>query len=166
MTAPGRRSSLRGHELRTWSKEKEYDLTSLMDQKEDRDPLSSWLEWFFTKVLNKFFGARYYSPVAVDDDWAPAVPSKAVQYPRRNIARVVTVITTILAPILPTVSATALFAIDNETTRLGLIVLLSFLFSMALACVGAPRKVESFVATATFTAVLVVFISNNTGCEC
>jgi len=166
MSAPGPRYFLHGRELRTWSKKKEYDLTSLLDQKEDRNPLSSWLEWLFTHVVNKYNGNSHYHPEPIDEDWAPAVPTRVAQYPRQEIAKAVTVVTTILAPILPTGSAAALFLIEGETMRLGLIVLLSFLFSIALACVGVARKVDSFVATATFTAILIVFISNNTGCAC
>ncbi|KIW87551.1 uncharacterized protein Z519_11875 [Cladophialophora bantiana CBS 173.52] len=161
-----RRLFLRGRELHTWSKRKEYDLTSLTDQKANRDPLSSWLEWFITNVFHKFSGSVHYNPDPVDEDWAPATPTKLVQYPQRHISRSVTAVTTILAPVLPTVSASALFFIDNELTRLGIIVLLSFLFSIALACVGVPRRIDSFVATATFTAVLIVFIGNNSSCAC
>ncbi|KIY03838.1 uncharacterized protein Z520_00529 [Fonsecaea multimorphosa CBS 102226] len=166
MSAPGLRFFLHGRELRIWSKKKEYDLTSLLDHEEDRDPLSSWLELWFTKVVNKLYSDRHYNPEPLDEEWAPAVPAKMAQYPRRNIAKAVTLVTAVLAPILPTASASALFVVNNERARLAIIVLLSFLFSFALACVGVPRKIDSFVATATFTAVLIVFISNNTGCAC
>ncbi|EXJ74700.1 uncharacterized protein A1O5_01394 [Cladophialophora psammophila CBS 110553] len=166
VSIPDRRLFLRGRELHTWSKRKEYDLTSLTDQKEGRDPLSSWLEWFITNVFHKYYGSGHYDPDPVDEDWAPAVPTKLVQYPQRHISRSVTAVTTIVAPVLPTVSASALFFIDSELTRLGIIVLVSFLFSIALACVGVPRRIDSFVATATFTAVLIVFIGNNSSCAC
>ncbi|OQU94167.1 hypothetical protein CLAIMM_00564 [Cladophialophora immunda] len=166
MTPPGPHYFLHGRELRTWTKKKEYDLTSLTEQEGDRDLLSSALEWLLTKVIHKRFGQRRYNPEPLDEDWAAAAPTELVQYPRREIARGVTAVTTFLAGTLPTLSVSALFVIDNERARLGTIVLFSFLFSVALACVGVPRRIDSFVATATFTAVLIVFISNNTGCVC
>ncbi|KIW86084.1 hypothetical protein Z517_01478 [Fonsecaea pedrosoi CBS 271.37] len=162
MSAQGGNRFLRGREQRIWSEKKQYDLTSLTDRQEDRDPLSSWLEWCITDVWHKYFGHKLSPPKPVDEDWAPAVPSKLGQYPRSLIARVVTGVTTILAPIFVTLSAVVLFFVDSESKRLGLIVGLSFLFSLALACVGVPRRIDSFVATATFTAVLIVFIENNT----
>ncbi|OAL33274.1 hypothetical protein AYO20_07436 [Fonsecaea nubica] len=162
MSAPGANRFLRGREQRIWSEKKQYDLTSLTDRQEDREPLSSWLEWCVTDVWHKYFGHKLSPPKPVDEDWAPAVPSKLGQYPRSLIAGVVTAVTTILAPIFVTLSAVVLFFVDSESKRLGLIVGLSFLFSLALACVGVPRRIDSFVATATFTAVLIVFIGNNT----
>ncbi|KAH0844386.1 hypothetical protein AYO21_00854 [Fonsecaea monophora] len=162
MSAQGANRFLRGREQRIWSEKKQYDLTSLTDRQEDRDPLSSWLEWCVTDVWHKYFGHKLSPPKPVDEDWAPAVPSKLGQYPRSLIARIVTGVTTILAPIFVTLSAVVLFFVDSESKRLGLIVGLSFLFSLALACVGVPRRIDSFVATATFTAVLIVFIENNT----
>jgi hypothetical protein len=44
---------------------------------------------------------------------------------------------------------------------MGIVVLLSFLFSTALALVGVPRRIDAFLASSTFVAVLLVFVGNN-----
>ncbi len=151
--------------MQTWRKKKEYDLVCLSHRAKDRDTLSSWLGWWLTEVYHKYWGSNQREAITVDDDWAPLTPSTLVNYRDSSIAKCVTGVTTILAPILPTMSASALFFIDDQLTRLGVTVLMSFVFSGALALVGMPRRIDAFVATATFTALLIVFVSNNTDCN-
>jgi hypothetical protein len=86
-------------------------------------------------------------------------------YAEKDIAKYVTFITTIIAPALPALAASILFFVTKPSTRSGLTVLLSFVFSGALALVGVPRRIDSFVATTTFTALLIVFVSNNQTCD-
>lgn len=165
-TGPDRTCFLNGREYYTWGKKKEYDLISLSDRYKNSDTLSSWLEWWVTDIWHKYCGHKRPARIAVDTDWAPAVPSRLVHYSDSSIASSVTGIITILAALLPTASASALFFIRDQPTRLGLTVLLSFTFSSLLALVGSPRRIDAFVATSTFAALLIVFLSNNTGCDC
>jgi hypothetical protein len=68
--------------------------------------------------------------------------------------------------VLPTAGAIGLYFIDNQLVRLWVIVLLGLFFSTALTLLGMPRRIDSFAGTATFIAVLIVFVSNGTGSAC
>ena len=150
----------------TWLKGKEYDLICLSHRNKDRDALSAWLGWLVTKVFHRYWGHKHHKKaVTPDEEWAPAVPSTSTHYRDSNIDRWVTGITSVLAPVLPTVSMSVLFFTNSPLTRLGVTVLLSFVFSGALVLVGLPRRIDAFVATATFSALLIVFVSNNSACN-
>jgi hypothetical protein len=156
-----------GPEMETWiDTEKEYDLICLKDPEKEKDALSSWFYWVVTKVYHRYRGRKRQQPIKVDPRWKPALPFTLTNYPDGELDKIVTGITILLAPILPAISASALFFIHDSHIRLGVTVLLSFLFSAALALVGLPRRIDSFVATATFTALSIVFLSNNTACTC
>jgi hypothetical protein len=157
---------LHGREWFTWAEENEHDLISLTDGTKNRDTLSTWLEFLITKFYHKRFGHQIHERITVSGDWALRDPTVLTYYSDAHIGGVVTILTTILAPVLPTVSAMSLYFIDDQLIRLGMIILLSLLFSTAVALVGVPRRVDSFAATAAFTAVLMVFVGNNTGCTC
>jgi len=67
---------------------------------------------------------------------------------------------TILASLLPTLSAFALFFIRSPVAQLGGIVAFTVLFSVVLAVIARAGRVECFAGTTAFAAVLVVFINN------
>lgn len=157
---------MRGREYFTWAEENEYDLISLTDETKNRDTLSTWLEWLITKFYHKRFGHQIHTPITISGDWALRNPAVLTYYPDSHVGGVVTILTTILAPVLPTVSAMSLYFIESQLIRLGMIILFSLLFSTAVALVGVPRRIDSFAATAAFTAVLMVFVGNNNECTC
>lgn len=82
-------------------------------------------------------------------------------YPDEYLTPIVSIVTIVLASALPSLSAFGLFWITNPLTRMGIVVLLSFLFSSALALVGVPRRIDAFVASSTYIAVLLVFVGSN-----
>lgn len=141
-------------------------MTSLMSSGSDKDLLTQWLTWCVTHVYHRYIGRKVHHRLDVPEAWRPARPVVLTYYPDEHIAKAVTIFTTILAPLLPTAGAIILYFIDNQIVRLGVIVLLGFLFSAALALLGMPRRIDSFAATATFIAVLIVFVSNGTSCAC
>ncbi|KAK6385004.1 hypothetical protein LTS17_002567 [Exophiala oligosperma] len=146
----------------TWfEEENEYDMTSLLDRDGGTDILTSWLTWVITKPYHRLFGKQEVISDRFPRDWKPLHPIKLSRYKDEHIARLVTVLATVLAPILPTAGAFCLYFIHDELLRLCMIVLLSFLFSSAVAIVGMPRRIDSFIATASFSAVLIVFVSPN-----
>jgi hypothetical protein len=166
-TGPQGAFILGGRDMATWrSNEKEYDLVCLKHSDKEKDALSSWIYWWVTRVYHRYHGHKRREPISVDPDWQPARPFTLTNYPDAELDKIVTGITILLAPILPAISASALFFIHDFHIRLGVTVMLSFLFSAALALVGLPRRIDSFVATATFTALSIVFLSNNTACTC
>jgi hypothetical protein len=162
--SPNRSSFLRGREFRTWQQQQEYDLTSLHQR--DTDALTAWLGWCATVVYHRYFGQHKRQPITSGGLWKSAITSELTDYAEKDIAKYVTVTTTVLAPALPALAVSVLFFVTKPMTRLGLTVLLSFVFSAALAVVGVPRRIDSFVATTTFTALLIVFVSSNQTCKC
>ncbi|KIX08447.1 uncharacterized protein Z518_03103 [Rhinocladiella mackenziei CBS 650.93] len=165
-SGPNRRTFLHDRHYFTWAKKNEYDLTSVAAKNTSNDALSQWFSWFVTDVYHKHWGHERHEHALVVEEWRPRHTPGLTYYPERTIANVVTAVSTILAPVLPTMSALGLYFITDPLLRLGVLVIVSFLFSGALALVGVPRKVDSFTATATFTAVLIVFVGNNTDCTC
>ncbi len=158
-------SFLEGTEYRTWDEKNEGDLTSLNDHNKNRDVLSKWLYTLVGNVYHRLIGQDLHGRLRFKGDWQPQYTSPLTDYPDRYFVRVVDIVSTILAPLLPTVSALGLFLLSNNTVRMGLVFLFSFLFSLTLALLGVPRRIDAFAATAAFTAVLIVFVGNNTDCE-
>ncbi|KAL6249386.1 hypothetical protein RBB50_003239 [Rhinocladiella similis] len=163
---PSKHHWFQNFEFYTWNKKNEYDLTSLLDRESGMDTLTRWLTWIITKPYHELFGKEKAICGELPEDWRPLHPIKLVHYKDEHIAGLVTVLATILAPILPTAGAFCLYFINDELLRLCMIVLLSFLFSSAIAIVGIPRRIDSFIATASFSAVLIVFVSPNASCVC
>lgn len=56
-------------------------------------------------------------------------------------------ISTVIASVLPLCSVIGLYVVTSNGLRLGMIVLLSACFSLALALMTTARKIEIFVAT-------------------
>ncbi|KAJ9643742.1 hypothetical protein H2204_001887 [Knufia peltigerae] len=145
----------------TWNKKHEYDLTSLLDRDSGMDMLTRWITWIITKPYHELFGKEKVICTDLPEDWRPLHPIRLSHYKDEHIAGIVTVSATILAPMLPTAGAFCLYFIHDELLRLCMIVLFSFLFSSAVAVVGMRRRIDSFIATASFSAVLIVFVSPN-----
>ena len=64
--------------------------------------------------------------------------------------RTIDTITTVAASLFPLLSIVLLFLIKSEVIRLGIVVLFSGLFSLALCLMTSARKVEVFAATAAY----------------
>ncbi|EXJ84310.1 hypothetical protein A1O3_04977 [Capronia epimyces CBS 606.96] len=163
---PEYRPFFEGGEYFTWHKGKAYDLTSLSGRTRNRDMLSRLLDKFITTVYHWAVGHRIHEQISVDASWKLEDPVDMTHYPDHYSPAVVDGLTMILAPILPATSIFALYFIKDPLVRMGMIVLLSFLFSATLALVGVPRRLDAFAATAAFGAIMVVFVSNNTDCGC
>ena len=64
-----------------------------------------------------------------------------------------------LASLLITIPIIALRFVNSTNTRLGLIILFTFVFSFGLVVLGNARRNEVFAASAAFAAVQVVFVA-------
>jgi hypothetical protein len=151
-----------GAEAFTWSEENERDLVSLRDHNRDLDALSRLIDWLVQRV---YYGLLGKTPpdqrLPVPRCWAPLHPTDLSSYPDEHLTPIVSIVTVVLASTLPSLSAFGLFWITNPLIRMGIVVLLSFLFSSALALVGVPRRIDAFVASSTYIAVLLVFVGSN-----
>jgi len=134
-----------------------------MDRDPDKDNLSRWLEWAVTNPYHKYIGSkRLPQSLHVPAEWKPRYDVQLSHYPDRKLAGVAAILTAILSAVSLSMGVLVLYLVNDELVRLGLIILLSFLFSGALVIVGVPRKVDSFAATAACMAVLIAFINNGT----
>ena len=71
-------------------------------------------------------------------------------YEETFLMRTIDTITTVAASLFPLLSIVLLFLVQSEVIRLGIVVLFSGLFSLALCLMTSARKVEVFAATAAY----------------
>ena len=70
-------------------------------------------------------------------------------------------ISTVLASMVLALSSLALYFMPSEGgARIGAVVAFTFFFSVVIVLVTPAKRVETFVATAAFAAVLIVFVGN------
>jgi hypothetical protein len=65
-----------------------------------------------------------------------------------------------LSAVFPTVVILGLYFVKNMIQRIGLVIVFTTLFAVALALFTGAKKVEIFSATAAFAAVEVVYIGS------
>jgi len=153
---------LRGPERFTWDEDYENDLVSLTDRNRGKDMVSRWIDRRLMPLYHNALGRKVHNPVSVVGPWAPSgLVAPLHYYPDTYVARAVNTLSTVLASLLPTMSAFALFFITDPLTRMGAIVALTFLFSTTLALLTEVRRAENFAASAAFAAVQIVFVGNN-----
>ncbi|KAJ0160264.1 hypothetical protein CTA2_8266 [Colletotrichum tanaceti] len=91
-------------------------------------------------------------------------------YDSRKIQRVSDVAVGALSASIPTVAILVLYFVHNMTQRISLVIVFTFIFSVAFSTITGAKKAEVFAATAAFAAVEVVYIgsvsSNDTVCVC
>jgi hypothetical protein len=71
------------------------------------------------------------------------------RYSEKKISRISTVIVTVLSSALPTTTVLVLFFIQSMLVRIGLVIVFTALFSLALAVFSSADKATIFTATAT-----------------
>ncbi|KAG4439977.1 hypothetical protein IFR05_004551 [Cadophora sp. M221] len=114
------------------------------------DSFSAWFTESFIHLIHKL-GHRLKK---VDD------PESGIASYKENVLHKYTShITTITASLLPILAIVVLYRIDSMNARLGLIALFTFTFTTALSFLTGATRGEIFIATSTFAAVQVVFIS-------
>ncbi|KAF8858694.1 hypothetical protein BDZ45DRAFT_390166 [Acephala macrosclerotiorum] len=89
------------------------------------------------------------------------VEGKLARIPEKRIAYVVALLDVILAAILLVGAIVALYLVQSNLKRLGLVGVFTALFAISVGLLTSARKAELFAATAAYAAVLVVFISGN-----
>jgi hypothetical protein len=71
------------------------------------------------------------------------------RYSEDRISRTNTTIVTVISSALPTTTVLVLFFIDSMLVRIGLVIVFTSLFSLALAVFTSADKATMFTATAT-----------------
>ncbi|KAF2187509.1 hypothetical protein K469DRAFT_725452 [Zopfia rhizophila CBS 207.26] len=148
---------LRGFEARTWDLER-ADLISLYKEEIEQDPLTRWLFRIIPGPFHRKWGYRWKKPTK-----SKSSGGDLFEYKDSTLVQLAKSLSTILSTLLPTISIFVLYYFKNMPVRLGLIVLFTSLFSLALNLTSKARKVEIFAATSTFAAIQIVFVSNANG---
>ena len=88
------------------------------------------------------------------------------EYSDKAITGIATTCSTTLASMLPALATLVLYFITDPLARIGAVIGFTLLFSVTLSLVTEVKRVECFVGTAAFSAVLVVFVSNSGPNQC
>ncbi|KAH8593912.1 hypothetical protein B0O99DRAFT_574662 [Bisporella sp. PMI_857] len=114
--------------------------------------------WFSRKFIRWFHHALWHRTKKADD-----IESGIFSYKDTTLQRYTLHITTIIACSLPILAIVVLYYVDSMDARLGLVALFTVVFAACLSIFTHTTRVEIFIATSTFAAVQVVFVSANSG---
>jgi len=114
------------------------------------------------EVLSQFLQNQLYTLFQSKADKERANEYKVLDYfSQSRIHHTVRGLAVIFSSVWPILSIVVLYFIQSNRVRLGLIVLFTILCSVALAFLSRASNSEIIVATATYAAVQVVFVSGN-----
>jgi hypothetical protein len=131
---------LYGLDRKSWDPTYEWDLAALCSRKAP-DPFSQWVSDRVIPTFHHIIGSKYRAPVSED------IGSGIYEYNDSTIAFIAHIATTVVASVIPLSSVVILYVVKSNGLRLGIIALLSALFSLALALMTNARKIEIFAAT-------------------
>ncbi|ETN47150.1 uncharacterized protein HMPREF1541_01341 [Cyphellophora europaea CBS 101466] len=158
---------LRGVEAAVWDDEWAADLSSL--QPPAADLLTRLIDKIAIPLYHRTVGHRRQQHVYISN---PYTGQERMQMPLHSysdtrIARFAETVSSMLASLMPALGTLGLSFVPGERARLGLVVGLTCLFSLALILVTNARRIDMFVATSAFAAVLGVFVGNDcSGSSC
>ncbi|KUJ20684.1 uncharacterized protein LY89DRAFT_579036 [Mollisia scopiformis] len=121
----------------------------------DSDAFSTWVSQKLVYWLHNIFWHRLKR---VDD-----AESGICSYEDKTLQKYTSNITTIVASSLPILAIVVLNCVVAINARLGLMALFTVVFAACLSFFTNATRGEIFIATSTFAAVEVVFISTNNG---
>jgi hypothetical protein len=104
------------------------------------DHFTLWLIKSFLGLFHKLIGHRYKSSAGRNPD--------VVTYSDEHLRLPTTILSTILASILPIASIAVLYMVDSMPKRLGIVAAFTVAFSLALALLTTATRSENFAATA------------------
>jgi hypothetical protein len=147
---------LLGIDRSSWNEEHEKDLVALK-ARERHDPFSGWFTESFIPAFHHIVGSKfkvYYEPFSRCNvahiskrPVSEHLGSGLFEYDETAMQMIARVLTTVVASILPLCSVIILYVVQSNGLRLGIIVILSAIFSLALALMTNARKIEIFAAT-------------------
>ncbi|TGJ86842.1 hypothetical protein E0Z10_g1880 [Xylaria hypoxylon] len=133
---------------RTWEVYDGDDLITFENSTMDR--FTSLVTYTIVDVYHNLIG-RYIHRAA---------HGHTVTYTHRSIARFTQAFTVLIACTLPVAAIVILYIVENTATRLGIIAILTGLFSTSMSLLTMASLQEIFSATAAFAAVLVFFLGS------
>ncbi|KAH4014499.1 hypothetical protein HBI70_177620 [Parastagonospora nodorum] len=154
--AKGGNSFLTGDESRVWQGNDTSEYITLFPRDLEDDAFTTFLGGRLLDMYHGIIGykrRRKYGTGARD--------SELRKYSVRRIGKASNVAVAAVSSILPTLVILGLYFVKRMIVRIGLVILFTAIFSVALAVFTSARKVEIFSATAAFAAVEVVFIGSS-----
>ncbi|KFY10220.1 hypothetical protein V491_07756, partial [Pseudogymnoascus sp. VKM F-3775] len=148
---------LLGIDGNSWDVEYEDDLVAIKARTAP-DMFSKWFTETLVPIYHHLLGERFKKPI--NDEAGEGI----YHYNESVLKATLSTLTTVVASVLPICSVLVQYFVESNSLRLGLIIIFSALFSLALAVMTSARKVEIFAATSAFAAVNVVFLTNNDSC--
>lgn len=159
-------NSLHGVERALWNTCNAPDLTSITQPSEPADPLTTLFNHHLLPLYHRLIGHKLHAPkhhISTPDPFSD-IPHRSpviYHYSDRLVLWTVNVISTVLASMVLALSSLALYFMPSEGgARIGAVVAFTFFFSVVIVLVTPAKRVETFVATAAFAAVLIVFVGN------
>ncbi|KAJ8132367.1 hypothetical protein O1611_g1255 [Lasiodiplodia mahajangana] len=144
---------------RTWETCDEKDLITFEDSTMDR--FTSLVTYTIIDIYHNIIGRHIHN--AREKSTLPlnyADHRHTVTYTHKSIARFTQAFTVLIACTLPVAAIVILYIVENTATRLGIIALLTGLFSISMSLLTMATLQEIFAATAAFAAVLVFFLGS------
>ncbi|KAF2098812.1 hypothetical protein NA57DRAFT_76050 [Rhizodiscina lignyota] len=139
---------LKNTDIEAWAGQNKHDLIALSDNQPDQ--FTSWVRGPFLSWLHNVVAYRF---IKEDPN------SELTMYADTTIFLVVNLLRCTLATLFPAATTIALYVVKSIAVRLVLVFLFTALFTLVISCLTMAKTVELFMATATFAAVQVVFIS-------
>jgi hypothetical protein len=116
------------------------DLATVTSRLED-DPFSKWFSKRFITWFHHVLGHRVKKPLDPE--------TGIVSYQDETVERYTSHITTIVASLMPILATVVLHCADSMNTRLGLIAVFAFVFTVCLMFFSNISRGEIFIATST-----------------
>ncbi|KAK3320511.1 hypothetical protein B0T19DRAFT_477768 [Cercophora scortea] len=142
-----------GVEQSVWDEPNEDDLITMQAPKPDESSFSQLLN---EKLIDIYHGVI----VRFSKNTNKAKDGKIRAYDTTKFARVGAGIVAALSALLPTTAILVLYYVNSMAQRIGLVVLFTSFFSIALAIFTKAKPIEMLSATAAFAAVEVVYIGS------
>ncbi|XMA12641.1 hypothetical protein WAI453_005432 [Rhynchosporium graminicola] len=130
---------LLGLDRDAWDVKTENDIIAIKPR-ETPDIFSRWFAESFIPRYHRVFGQRYRKELPDN------VGSGIYHYRESSLASAFRILVTVMASLLPICSVVALFLVESDGLRLGLIAIFSACFSLALALMTRARPVEVFAS--------------------
>ena len=134
---------LLGIDANSWNEEHEHDLVSLWSRRPP-DAFSRWLSGSVVPTFHRIVGARYKQPLSDN------LGSALFEYSDKTIRQVTRFASTLIASALPLLSVAILYTVKSNILRMGIITVLSSLFSIALSLMTSAHGIEVFAATSAY----------------
>ncbi|KAI0167978.1 hypothetical protein BJ166DRAFT_521193 [Pestalotiopsis sp. NC0098] len=144
---------LLGVESTTWSEKRTADNLIAISPGERIDPISLSIRRLYIAVRYKLLGRWLRRP---GDEDVIHVSDKRLLFPTQ-------ILSIVLSSLLPIAAIAILYTLDTMWKRIITLAVFTAAFSLILGLIATnPSRLELFAATATFSAVLVVFVGTST----